>query len=160
MEFLQQLEQLGFIVWVRESGSLWGFAAFLFAHTLGLSTLAGVNATIDLRLLGFAPRMPLAPMVRLFPLMWAAFAVTVTSGLVLLLTDTDKLTTSVFLVKITFVVLAAITLRQIRARIFGNPQIDSGPLPSTARVLAITSLACWLGATTAGRLMAYLSSGF
>jgi hypothetical protein len=160
MEFLEQLEQLSFIVWVRESGSLWGFAAFLFAHTLGLSTIAGVNATIDLRLLGFAPRLPLAPMVRLFPLMWAALGVTVTSGVVLLLSDTSKLTTTVFLVKIMFVVLAAITLRQIRARIFSNPQLDSGPLPSTARVLAITSLACWLGATTAGRLMAYLSSGF
>jgi hypothetical protein len=160
MEFLQQLEQLSFIVWVRESGSLWGFAAFLFAHTVGLSTIAGVNATLDLRLLGFAPRVPLAPMVRLFPLMWAALALTVTSGVVLLLSDTSKLTTPVFLVKIIFVVLAAVTLRRIRTRIFSNPQIDSGPLPPTARVLALTSLVCWLGATTAGRLMAYLTSGF
>ena len=89
---MESLEQLSFIVWVRESGSLWGFATFLFMHTIGLATLAGVNASIDLRLLGFAPKLPLAPLRKLFPLMWTALALTASSGVVLLLTDLDPVT--------------------------------------------------------------------
>jgi hypothetical protein len=155
---MESLEQLSFIVWVRESGSLWGFATFLFMHTVGLATLAGVNASIDLRLLGFAPKLPLAPLKRLFPLMWAALALTAFSGVVLLLTDlTAKLRTPVFSIKLIFIALAVINLRLLYKRVFSDPQVDTKPLPPNVRFLALTSLMLWVGATTAGRLMAYLT---
>jgi hypothetical protein len=157
MDSLRQLEQLGFVVWVRESGSLLGYATFLFMHTLGLTTLAGVSAGIDLRLLGFAPKLPLAPMTRLFPLMWAALALTAFSGVVLLMTDMTKLVQPVFMVKLSFIALAVIVLRLLRARVFNDPQVDAKPLAANARFMALASLLSWVGATTAGRLMAYLT---
>ena len=154
---MDSLEQLSFIVWVRESGSMWGYATFIFLHTLGLSTLAGVNAGIDLRVLGFAPALPLAPMRRLFPLMWAAFAVTAFSGIVLLMTETSKATMPVFLVKLGFITLAIINLRLLYVRVFNGPQADAGTIPPGGRLLAATSIVFWVGATIAGRLMAYLT---
>jgi len=154
---MESLEQLSFIVWVRESGSMWGYASFIFLHTLGLSTLAGVNAGVDLRVLGFAPALPLTPMRRLFPLMWAALGVTAFSGIVLLMTETSKATMPVFLVKLLFITLAVINLRLLYVRVFNHPQADSGPIPPGGRMLAATSLVFWVGATIAGRLMAYLT---
>ena len=155
---MESLEQLGFVVWVRESGSLWGFAAFLVMHTTGLTTLAGVSTAINLRLLGVASKVPLAPLGRLFPLMWAALALTAVSGIVLLLTDlSNKLATPVFAVKMLCVLVGVGVLRLLKTSVFNNPQVDAQPLPARARVLAAVSLLLWLGATTAGRLMAYLS---
>ena len=153
---MDSLEQLSFIVWVRESGSLWGYAAFLFMHTLGLATLAGVNAGVGLRLLGFAPRVPLASMKGLFPLMWIAFGLTAFSGIVLLMTETSKLTMPVFGVKLVFIALAVVNLSMLSKSVFSDPQVDAKPLPGNARTLALASIVLWAGATTAGRLMAYL----
>lgn len=156
---MESLEQLRFIVWVRESGSIWGYATFLFLHTFGLATVAGVSAGLGLRVLGFAPAMPLAPMKRLYPIMWGALAITIISGTVLLMTDTSKALMPVFIAKITFVILAVVMLRLLYARLFNDPQADTRPIPSNARGLAVASLLFWVGATTAGRLMAYLASG-
>ena len=153
---MDSVEQLSFIVWVRESGSLWGYAAFLFMHTLGLATLAGVNASVDLRVLGFARKVPLVSLKLFFPLMWGAFGLTAFSGIVLLMTETSKLTMPVFGVKLVFVALAVINLSLLYKQVFNDPQIDTKPLPGNARFLALASMFLWAGATTAGRLMAYL----
>ena len=56
---LAQLEQSGLATWIRESGVLYGYPLILFLHTLGLSTLAGLSAAIDLRLLGIGQGIPL-----------------------------------------------------------------------------------------------------
>jgi hypothetical protein len=44
----------------------------------------------------------------------------------------------------------------MRRQIFDDPQIDKAPVSGNAKVLAWASLACWFGAITAGRLMAYV----
>ena len=157
MDVLLRLEQAGFFTWVRESSSLWAYPTILFLHTIGLATLVGVNAGIDLRILGFAPELPLAPMTRLFPIIWAAFGINAVSGTILLIADaTTKVTNPVFFVKMVFIALALVNLRLLRTRVFGDPLVDKQPLSTSARILAITSLIFWVGATTAGRLMAYI----
>jgi hypothetical protein len=157
MEFLQQLEQNGFLVWVREGGSLWGYPTILFLHTLGLATVAGMNAGINLRLLGFAPRVPIAPLTRFYPVIWAAFGVTAASGVTLLAADaTTKLASPVFYVKMAFIVLALVVLQMVRKRVLQDPLVDTRPLPGAAKTLALVSLFFWIAATTAGRLMAYI----
>ena len=55
-----------------------------------------------------------------------------------------------------FVFVAIADLKVMRSKVFGDPLIDKTPTNSTARLLAYTSLVCWAGAVTAGRLMAYL----
>jgi len=157
MEFAQTLQQTALAKWIGESGSLLGYPLFLFLHTLGLATIAGLNAGIDLRILGMAPALKLAPMVRFYPVMWIAFVMTVVSGLALLIADaTTKLGQPVFYVKLLLVFAAVITMQVMRRRVFDDPQLDDRPFTSTARTLAMTSLVLWIGATIAGRLIAYL----
>jgi hypothetical protein len=157
MEFAQMLQQTAFARWIGESGSLWGYPTILFLHTLSLATLAGVSAGINLRILGMAPALPLAPMVRFYPLMWTAFGVSAASGLSLLIADaTTKLAQTVFWVKLFFVLLAIVNLQVIRKRVFGDPLLDQRPIAANARLLAATSLVFWIAATVAGRLIAYI----
>ena len=157
MDFLQQIEQSSFLVWVRESGSLLGFPTFLFLHTIGLGTVSGLSAVVSLRLLGFAPRVPLQALLPLFRGIWIAFAVTAASGLVLLAADArSKLATPVFYVKLVFVALALVAVQRIRRRVTEAPATDAAPLPPDATMLALASLIFWIAATLAGRLMAYL----
>jgi hypothetical protein len=157
MEFAQQLQQTAFARWVGESGSLLGYPTILFLHTIGLATVAGLNAGINLRILGLAPALRIAPMARFYPLMWFAFAVTTLSGLALLVADaTTKMAQVVFWVKLLFVLLAVIAMQMIKTRVLSDPLVDERPLGTTARVLAVASLFFWVAATTAGRLIAYI----
>src|SRR5206468_10140089 len=109
MGFFAWLESTAFCIWVRESDSVWAYPTILFLHTVGLGLVAGVSAAIDLRILGFAARLPLAPMEEFFPIMWAGFWINAVSGTVLLIADaTTKLTNPVFYVKMGFIALAVI----------------------------------------------------
>ena len=122
-----------------------------------MGVVVGISAGIDLRILGLAPAMPLAPMERFFPLLWVGFWVNAVTGVILLAADaTTKATNPDFYVKMAFIALALINLRILRSRVFRDPLIDKKPPTSDVKVLAITSIIFWLGAITAGRLMAYV----
>ena len=159
MDVLGALEQNSFSIWVRESRSLFAFPGILLLHTFGMAVLVGLVAAIDLRILGFAPAMPLAPFERFLPLLWAAFFVNAATGTILLVADAStKLINPDFIVKMAFIALAVVTQRMIQRRVFGDPRAAQGPLPAQAKMLAVMSLACWLGAITAGRLLAYVGT--
>jgi hypothetical protein len=158
METLAQtLQNTAFARWIGESGSLLGYPTILFLHTIGLATLAGLNASINLRILGIAPGLPLAPLVRFYPTMWIAFGVTTASGLALLIADaTTKLAQPVFYAKLLFVALAVINLQMLRTRVLADPAVDTRPPSGNAKALAATSFLFLLAATVAGRLIAYV----
>ena len=158
MDFLVYLEQSRFSIWVRESGSLLAFPGILLLHTYGMAVLVGIVAAIDLRILGFAPALPLAPLSRFLPLLWVAFWINAATGTILLIADaTTRLTNPDFFVKMGFIFLAVILQRLIDARVFPAAAVDDIiPLPRRTKVLAASSLVCWLGAITAGRLLAYV----
>lgn len=154
--FFAWLEMSAFSVWVRESTSVFAFPGILSAHTVGMGLVAGINAAIDLRILGLAPRVPLMEMRRLFPVMWIGFWLNAASGVVLLIGyPTKALTNPVFYAKLTFIALGLVDVRLIQNYIFSNPHFDTNPVPRRGRMLAVTSLACWAGAITAGRFLAY-----
>jgi hypothetical protein len=145
-----QIEQSGVATWIRESGVLYGYPLILFLHTFGLSTLVGLSSAIDLRLLGFASRIPLASLDRLFWLMWAGFALTAATGILLFAADaTRHASNPAFLVKLIFVLLAVTALALTWTRVFRGQH--------SGKMLAALSLACWFGALSAGRLMAYIA---
>jgi len=157
MNFLNTLEQMRFSVWVRESSSIWAFPTFLVVHTIGMSIVAGLSAMMSLVILGFWPKMPVKPLERLFPMIWIGFWINAATGTVLLIADAaTKATNWDFYVKMAFVFAGVWLLTKTRKQIFNDPQLDKGPLPSSARGLAWASLICWFGAITAGRLLAYL----
>ena len=158
MEFLSSLEHSAFGTWVREAPTIWAYATILFLHTVGLGFVVGMNVAIDLRILGVARHMPLAPMRKLFPWMWLGFAVNAGSGVALLIADaTTKLTNPVFGVKMAFITLGVINMAWSKRRLFDNPaELERFPASAHAKRVAIVSLIIWIGATTAGRLMGYL----
>jgi len=155
VDFLRALEMSGFSVWVRESGSLWSFPGILLVHTYGMGIMVGVILAVDLSILGFVPGLPLAPLQKFFPLVWIAFWLNAITGTILLAADaTTKLTNADFGVKMCFIVLAVINQRMIQKRLFG----DAPASPAGAKTLAWMSIVCWLGAITAGRLLAYVGT--
>ena len=157
MEFLRWIEQTGISTWVRESPSPWAYAFVLLMHTIGMGLVVGISAGINLRILGFAPGLPLAPMEKFFPIFWAGFWVNAVTGTLLVMQDAStKLTNVDFYVKMVFVALALINLRMIRNRVFRNPGIDNQPFSFNTKMLAISSLFFWLGAIITGRLLAYI----
>jgi hypothetical protein len=157
MDFLVQLEQTSFCTWVRESTSLFAFPGILLLHTIGMALVVGISAGVDLRILGVAPGLKLAPMEKFFPVLWIGFWINAATGTILLVADaTTKLANPDFYVKMVFIALALINLRMVRTRIFRDPQIDKRPLTTNDKVLAMLSLFFWLGAITAGRLLAYV----
>jgi hypothetical protein len=153
------LESLSISVFIRESNSLWAFPMFLFAHTLGMSIVAGGSALIDLALLGFWPRtMPVKPLEKLYPILWVGFWINLITGSMLLVADAStRLTNPDFYVKMLCVWAGVWLLWMQRSRVFGDPQIDKGPVASSHKTLAWLSLACWFGAILTGRLLAYTS---
>ena len=155
MDFLLWLETTSIGTWVRESPSLWAYPSVLFLHSIGLASLVGINAAIDLRVLGFAKDIPLKPLSRMIPLMWIAFGVNALSGLMLILASASTLLMNpTFWVKMFFVTAAVVIMWLIGKRVFTN--VDEEALPIESKVLAVVSLFCWTGAMVSGRLIAYL----
>jgi hypothetical protein len=157
MDFLSRLEQSQFSRWVLESGSIWAYPMILFLHTVGMALVAGISAVIDLRLLGFASRMAIKPLGRLYPLMWVGFGINLVTGTTLLIADaTTKATNPDFYVKMVFVFTGIGILWVMRSRVFADPKVDEVPVSSRAKWLAMVSIICWIGAVTSGRLLAYV----
>jgi len=157
MDFLNWLENTGFSTWVRESPRIWAFPVILLIHTIGMALCVGVSAGIDLRILGFAPSLKLAPFEKYFPILWLGFWMNAVTGTILVMQDaSNKLTNVDFYVKMVFIALALVNLRLIRSRVFRDPQLDRAPFSTGAKTLAELSLFFWLGAITAGRLLAYV----
>ena len=70
---------------------------------------------------------------------------------------TEKGTQTVFYVKLTLIALALTVLMRIRRIVFDEHATEArDPRPERRPALALTSLVLWVGAITAGRLMAYL----
>ena len=117
LDFLAKIEQTQFSIWIRESNSIWAFPMLLFVHTLGMSVVAGLNAMLDLVLLGFWPKTSIKPLERLYPLMWVGFWINAVTGTILLYGDAiSKLTNPDFYVKMAFVFAGMGVLYVMRKR--------------------------------------------
>ncbi len=86
-EFCAWLEHTAFSEWVLSSPSIWAYPTILYMHSVGMVVVAGISAAIDIRLLVAAPRLPIKPMERLYPLMWMGFAISAVTGLTLTIAD-------------------------------------------------------------------------
>lgn len=159
------LEGTALATWARESPSLWAYPTILALHTAGLGIVVGASAVIDLRLLGFGRRIPLAALASLFTIIGWAFAVNAATGVILFVADaTTKSKQVVFYVKLTLIGLALWdTYAQRRRLLLRDPaclaaaaRSAQAPAGLPLRRLAIASLILWAGAIAAGRLMAYL----
>lgn len=153
-EFFNTIEQTGLSKWVRYSPSIFGFYFILLCHTIGLSLLVGANAVIDLRILGVGQGLPLKPMKQLFRFMWIGLGINITTGLLLLTGyPTKALTDYDFYLKMTLITLAVIVLFRIHSQVFSDPNMSEGDMIAKGKTLAKFSLAFWICAIWAGRML-------
>jgi hypothetical protein len=155
MSFLIWLQESPFGLWVAES--IWAYPIILTLHTVGFGVLVGTSAFLDLRLLGVGAGVPLAPLEILSYARWIGLTINVLTGVALFVAAaTEKGMQTIFYVKLSLIVLALLTDRGIRRRVFGDRGALATTTPFRARRLAAVSLVLWAGAVTAGRLMAYV----
>lgn len=136
--------------------SLLAYPTILTLHTVGMAIVVGTCVVIDLRLLGIAGDVPLTALARAPRLVWTGFFINAATGLALFTTDAEhKATQTVFFVKLSLIVLALVIYARLRSLVFrGASPVAS--ISSEVKALAGLSLLLWIGATVAGRLMAYL----
>src|ERR1700722_19214787 len=153
--FLRTIEDSGLSTWIRESESPFAFYFVLLFHTFGLSLLVGANAVVDLRILGVARKIALAPLKSLFRIMWLGFGVNALTGVLLLTAyPTKALTNPVFYLKLTCIGFAVWTMTLLKHRVF-DANLDETAMMARGATLAKWSLILWVGAITGGRLLAY-----
>jgi hypothetical protein len=154
--FLQTIEETGFSTWLRESESPFAFYFILLFHTFGLAMLVGANTVVDLRLLGVARGIPLAPLKRLFAVMWIGFAMNTVTGVLLVIAyPTKSLTNIDFYIKLTLIGFAVWVMQRLKSRVFEDSSLSEEAMTARGLSLAKWSLLLWFGAITAGRLLAY-----
>ncbi len=158
MGLIEAIESSGFAAWVRESPSIFAYTSILALHAMGLALIVGLNTVIALRLLGFAPGLPLAPLRKLFPWMYVGFTVNALSGLSLLAANFSTIIGNwMFILKLAFIGLAMVNLELTRAQVFDAPSVSlSGEIVlRRAPVFAINALVLWGLAIVSGRLTSY-----
>jgi hypothetical protein len=156
--FFDALEHTDLSLWVR-GPSMLAFPLILTVHTIGMGFLAGTSAAIDLRILGLAKRIPLPALTKFYPILWIALAANFVTGALLFMGYPYKaFSNPVFYVKLSFIALAVVLMVKIRREVL-LVFYDEAPAGSSlwrhAKQLAFASLVCWVGAITAGRLLAY-----
>ena len=146
--FLQTIEDSSFSTWMRESESPFAFYFVLLFHTFGLALLVGANSLVDLRLLGFFAKIPLAPLKRFFRIMWIGFGINATTGVLLLIAyPTKALTNPVFYAKLTMIGFAIWIVTKLQKEVFAGTTVTEkdmmarGATPGSSSVqMAVVSV--------------------
>ena len=144
---------------MRTSG-VWAYGVVNLVHILGVATLFGSVLAFDLRLLGLWRGVPLAALeLPTLTLAVCGFTVAIVSGTALISTNGTEYIGNPFLViKLAAIglglvnIVAAQFLPAWRARAVEPHAPRQG---RALRVVGATSLACWLGAVAAGRMIGY-----
>jgi hypothetical protein len=144
---------------MRTSG-VWSYGVVNLVHILGVATLFGSVLVLDLRLLGLWRRVPLAALeAPTVTLATCGFAVAATSGVALISTNGSEYIGNPFLIiKLAAIALGLVNIAAVqfvpawRARM---AEPHGARQRATLGVIGGTSLACWLGAVTAGRMIGY-----
>jgi len=145
-------------VWLRSS--TWGYPAVESIHIWGLALLLGTAVAFDLRLLGFARRLPVDALARLLlPCARFGFAIAALSGVLLFVEQATTLVTQ----PLFYVKLGSIAVAVTNASIFHRGVFRSfagwrevAPTPPAARAAAVVSLGAWTFALLCGRWLAYV----
>lgn len=149
------LEASAFGVWMRTSSVAYPVANLI--HLLGLVLLLGGIGVVDLRLLGFGRKIPLAPLSRfLTPLAVAGVVLMLASGVMLFAADAGPLLRApLFGWKVAVIGLALVNALGFQVLWRGRLESWGHAPPLFARGMAAASIALWLTAATLGRLLAY-----
>jgi hypothetical protein len=168
MDFLPFLDHEAFrpvYAWLQSTDISWAMNNVRWAwplcesiHFIGLSLLLGTVGLFDLRLLGFARRVPMAAFHRLVPLGVTGFAMNAVTGFCFLAGTPDQyFINAAFQAKVLFFLVAGLNVAAFYLLMFRRVR-GVGPgqqAPLFARIIGGVSLCCWIGVMTAGRLITF-----
>jgi hypothetical protein len=142
--------------WVRNSA--WAFPFLQSWHFIGMTMLLGVVGAIDLRVLGVARAVPLAPLHRFLPLAFIGFFINLITGICFFCHDPWVYAFNIsFRIKMLLILLAGLNALWFRLGVFldlerWGPGIEASRL---AKVISAVSILIWLAVITAGRYIAF-----
>ena len=158
---LNWLQQTGPATGIRDSLLL--FPLIESVHVIGLALVFGTIAIIDLRLLGAAStRRSFRRMsAEIMNWTWAAFAVTVLTGVLMFITNATVYYNNLyFRAKIALLVLAGINVLVFELTAGKTmEQWDRAPAaPRIGRLVATVSLVVWVGVIVTGRMIGFTAT--
>ena len=152
--FLESLD--GTAIGLTVKTSVWMFPVLEALHFIGLALLIGGIAALDLRVLGVAKRLPIAPLHKLLPLVFVGFGINLITGVLFFLSDPlGYVGNPAFQLKIVFILLAGLNALWFELKLSRHveewgPGVDAS---THAKVVCGLSLFLWAGIITAGRLL-------
>jgi hypothetical protein len=135
-------------------------------HFIGMAMLVGIVGVFDLRLLGMAKRLPVAPLQRLMPWALLGFVLSLGSGLVFITANPRQYVAPLslsFVAKMFFILLACLNVlffyaSGLKRAVDG---VDAGQdAPLGAKVSAVVSLFLWVGVMYWGRVLQFFGKSF
>jgi hypothetical protein len=158
-EWLAWLEASALGHAMRESG-VWTYGVVNLVHILGIGSMFGAVLVLDLRLLGLWRKVPLDLIAKpTVPVATAGLALALASGLCLLATNATEYSGNPFLlIKFPAIGLGLLNTALLQISPAWRTRSTRAPSPPEQRRLAVAgglSLACWLTAITAGRMIGY-----
>ncbi|WP_376873654.1 DUF6644 family protein [Albirhodobacter sp. R86504] len=158
---------LAWVITTLNSTALSGFVmgnAYLFpilemAHFIGLCLLFGSLVIVDLRVVGFAPAVPITSVDRFVRFALIGFAINLTSGVLFVIGDSDRYLVNIaFWSKMVLIGIAGLNTAYFVRRV--KPQMDQGvasrDLTKDAHVVAWLSLTLWTCVIILGRFIPYV----
>lgn len=152
MEMLFWLEDS--IVGLTVSSTQWGYPIVLSLHAVGMATLVGVALMLTIRVLGFAPNIPVASMAPYWRVALGGFLLNLLSGSALFCGNASELFFNwAFRIKIVLVFVGlALTWRLVHICVRRTDEVSL-----VQRKLAAIAMVTWIVAIIFGRLIGYWS---
>ena len=136
----------------------WVWPTLETLHFIGMSMLVGAIGLFDLRLLGFASRIPISALHRLVRWGVAGFAINLMTGICFLAgTPYEFIFNMAFQFKILFIMLAGLNIVVFYGLVYRNVVVlePGRDTPLSAKIVGGTSLSLWVGVMTWGRLLTF-----
>jgi hypothetical protein len=134
----------------------WVFPTLESLHFVGMALLIGIVGIIDLRVLGIARGLPVAPLHRLLPLAFLGFGLNLVSGVFFFAAEPAAYAFNVaFRLKMLGILLAGLNALWFRLGVFLDVEkwgagIDTSPL---AKLISGVSLLLWTAVIVGGRFI-------
>jgi hypothetical protein len=155
-EWLKTSTIAGFI-----TEKVWGWPALEALHFVGLSLMFGVIVVVDLRILGMIKSVDYAALHRLLPWGVLGFGINLVSGMLFFITQPEQYIENIALQwKVVLIVLGGINV--LYFTIFDHAwTLQSGEdAPLTGKVMAVFTIAVWIGVIYLGRMMPFIGGSF
>jgi hypothetical protein len=156
--FLDALESSAIAAWIRES--LYAFPIIESFHVIGLTMVFGTIAIVDLRLLGLASAH--RPFTRvagdIVKWTWAAFALTVSTGLLMFITNASVYFHNLqFRLKMVLIAVAGLNMLifELTAGRTVHRWDKNQAAPFAGKLAGVLSLLFWIGVIFLGRWIGF-----